>query len=742
MAVEFEAALHLIGKDDASAMLRKVMADVLGLHTGVTKLNDALKQITSGAIKIGAALGMAEFIADLNTANGLLERQINIFKLAGNSAADAEAMRKAAYQSAIQVRGVDVVEQAKLARELSAALQDNPGALKVLPDFAKAKAVIGVATGRDDEDMTTRIAKMIELRGGAINETTQKLDPELFRKELNAATKALIAGQGLISANDLQQMIKQAGAAGKNFRGNPEAFWRDYLAAAEDMGGSRAGTAITAVARQYLGGIMTPKVAEEFNRLGMLNKEGWHEQKGKIVIDDPSKAIKGYQELLHGGVRELVEKVIRPTLDAHGYNTDEKRNAELYSFASTETARRLLGLYLSNAAQIKAVGERYDKTSGTEGFDKVVKGDFLYNVDAIGKSFHTLATSLGAAAQVAPMLGGIADGINKLAAAAAAHPAIGSTITFGGGAAAAGLGIYGAYQVGKGIKSALNGFGLPAAATELTVAAKLLDSAATKLLAGPGGARALVPFAAAEAATGGGLGPKTANAIGWFRKYFLGVNLASLAFGAGDAFKDDGKGHMTFEPIYGKQVDAFNKWYQQTMSGHWWSRIMGVDPAEAGKHFGPSRVWVGPQVTGRGTSLPGHWDLDPDDKIRKGAGLDFSKTMKDAALDATKSFKAANFAGAGKDAGDQAAKGFKTANFKAAGATAAAQLVAGFMSGLHGISPRTLAAAMVKDPDARSQLARGVTSYQAWEGMHPTSVGSPDTYGTYMAPGTPLNDVA
>jgi hypothetical protein len=520
MSDSLEAAIHLSLKDEVSAALRKIAEDVLGLHGHFDKLQGQLSGIASGLAKIGAASGMAILIADTVKANAALERQVNIFRLAGNTAAEAAEARKAAYKSAVEVRGVDVVEQMKLLRELSSALQDNPGARDVLPDFARAKSVISFATGRDNDEDTTRLAKMIELRGGAVNRETEKIDPKLFQSELDAAVKALVVGQGLLTTNDLQQMIKQGGPAMKNFHGHAETFWADYLAAAEDMGGSRAGTATTAIARQILGGIMTPNVKSEWEKLGMLNATGWHhDKKGNVVIDDPAKAIHGYDDFLHGGVKDFVDKDMRPAFKKHGIDTPEKQNAELYQFGSTETARRMYGLYLSNDPQIKAVIERYKKAMGLDGFDKVVNHDFTHNLESVGAALHTFATALGS----------ISDWINRLAKKTSDHPEIATGVTWSS-AAALGVAGWGAIQIGKTL---MGGFGLSTAASQLTGAAVALDGAAAKL----GGASMLA----------GGLPGASAKSsvIGAGQRLPLFINMGSLLFNMpdmGDNIKPDAHG--------------------------------------------------------------------------------------------------------------------------------------------------------------------------------------------------------
>jgi hypothetical protein len=263
-----------------------------------------------------------------------------------------------------------------------------------------------------------RIAKMIELRQGAIDHALHKIDPVKFDKELDAAVKALQIGQGLITANDLQQIIKQAGPMAKGME--PMKFWATYLAAVEEMGGARTGTAMTAVARQVLGGIMTPAVKQEWADVKMLDPDhkGWHQSKKGPVIDDPKKAIVGYDVFNNEGMQAFVDKVVKPHLIAAGYVTDKQINAELYKFGSTETARRLYSLYLTGQEQVEAEQRKIEGAKGLDAYDQIYKGgDYQQGIDSLTKSIQSLEEAAGGPAGqvIGSMATKIGEQINALA---------------------------------------------------------------------------------------------------------------------------------------------------------------------------------------------------------------------------------------------------------------------------------------------------------------------------------------
>ncbi|MCJ2077912.1 hypothetical protein MKK68_20075 [Methylobacterium sp. E-016] len=426
--------------------------------------------------------------------SGELQRQTNLFKMAGNSQSDAALGLQAAYNSARTVPDINVTEQFKLFRELSAATQDNSGSAALLPEVAKARSVISAATGRENEEDMRRLFKFIELRGKAIDPKQHKIIPKMFVEELDAATKALVVGQGLLTTNDLQQFVRQAGPMAKGM--SSDDLYMSALAAMEDMGGARTGTSLSAVGRQFVGGTMTSKVAGVLKDFGLLTGQGQEvSDAGKITITEPAKAIKGYDTLTKGTFKDFIDKEVRPALEAKGITSRDDQNKQVYRIFGTDTARRMGSLYLSSPEQVDALGHRYKQAMGINAYDNLLGGgkDFETASKGVSEAFTTLKTALGDAQGIAPMLNTIAHAIAGLADAVKDRPGVGTAATLG----VVGTG---AAAMGYGTLKTLTGFGLPAAATQLSTAAVALEAAAVKL----GGGSAVAGAAGAAGAAGGG----------------------------------------------------------------------------------------------------------------------------------------------------------------------------------------------------------------------------------------------
>ncbi|MCJ2136200.1 hypothetical protein MKK69_19450 [Methylobacterium sp. J-026] len=483
-------------------------------------------------------------VGGLLHANGELQRQLNLYRLGGAKPSDVAAARSAAFRSAVMVPDVGVAEQMKLLRELSGATGDEAGARMMLPQVAKTKSIMEAVTGRSSEEDMKRLFKFIELRGVAIDEATHKIDVSKFGGELNYATKAMVAAQGLITSNDMLAFTKQAGSMAKGMSG--EDLFTTMLAGIEDMGGSRAGTSLSAVGRQFLGGVMTGGKAGRLKELGLLNASGTETtDAGGIKITDPTKAIVGYDVLTKSGFGAFMEQVIRPHMQEHGITGRQQQNEELYRSVGTDTARRLMGLYLSGHEQVGIVADRYRKAmAGGEGYDKIFGSgqDLQTSTKALSEAFTTLKTALGDAPAVSASMMSLARGIAGLADMVKDHPALGTAATLGGVGASASLLGFGAVQT-------MRGFGLPAAATQLSAAAVALDAAAAKI-----GGASIAADVAKTAATGGvlaglGLTGITAGTIaaGAFAGYATGQTLPGIA-------RKEGPGAI--DPATGEHLDT------------------------------------------------------------------------------------------------------------------------------------------------------------------------------------------
>ena len=189
-----------------------------------------------------------------------------------------------------------------------------------------------------------------------------------------------------------------------------------------DMGGFRAGTAMTAVQRQLLGGKMTKPTAEEMEAVGLLKPGMWHKSgvgvfvdkgglEGEDILKDPEK-----------GILEWANKILLPALAARHITSNVDVQQELYRLFGTETARRMMGLFIQNQSQIGRDAKLYENAL-PDAYGNLVKGDLGANVTNLKDAVTSFLQAFGA--PMVPIainaLHSLADGINSVAGMALAH---------------------------------------------------------------------------------------------------------------------------------------------------------------------------------------------------------------------------------------------------------------------------------------------------------------------------------
>lgn len=701
-----------------SGVLASIAKEVMHLEGDVKKLGQAFKKLHPAVLSIAsafAAVKAAGFTKHLVDANGELERQITLSKLAGATAKDAADGRARAFEVAANVRGSGVTHNYKLYREASAAVGSYGGGNVVMPDLARARNVIEAMTGHVSEQDLNMLVKTIELRGKAIDQATHSINPDLFRKELDAMVKGLVAAQGLLGPKDFYNAMKQASPIMKD--ADPYKMWGGYLAGMEDMGGARFGTSLTAIGRQMLGGIMTGRSADELHRFGILTNdpEGSHYDKKKKhwQVDDAEKGIRGFETLMREGFQAFNEKVLKPAfekqyMDKNGHIDQSAVSAEMYKFGSTETGRRLMALQIAGAVQQQLVQKRYNEAAGLDG-QNVLEKDYQFNMKALGEALHNLKTALGDAAMVAPMLGHIADGINVLAKAAGDHPGLATGTTIAGGLATLG---FAGYAGVKGYQALTTGFGLTTAAAALNESAAALSAAAGKMAGGS------AVSGAANAAEGGAAAAGGASLAG------VAAAVVPLAVAGAAAYLAGGK----YQPE--EVVRARAEMAEITRKLQVYDSLIASGNGNEG-------------TAGKRAAAQARFD-----ELKRSLEQAGNEAGKSAADNLKTGFNPPQFSTTGTQAGDNTKHGFLGADFRAAGGEAGNALVQGFKAAVGAISgmvgkinyaPPAGGGTAVQvhtalHMDGR-KIAQMTSRHMARAAIHPRSIGGPDNHGVFMAPG-------
>jgi hypothetical protein len=433
-------------------------------------------------------------------AGGELEKEKQLLRqMGGISESEITRTVRMAQADTRTLIGSTIAGNVRGMREMMGVMPNLETARETYPGIYKAAKVLERLEGTPAEKSIQTLAKMIELRGGGIDPLTHELSPERFASEAGSAIKMIVGSGGFINAPKALQLMQQAGPMAR-MQEDADTFYQGIMTAVMDMSGNRAGTALTAVGRQLLGGQMTAPKAEEMARLGLLPPAGpttWHKSGvgvyvapgallGEAEIKDPLRGIAGW-----------MRDVLTPAMKAHGYTSNADTQQELYRLFGTETGRRMAGLYLQNEAQIQRDAELYRKVNPDMAYQGIAAHDYGANLQNLGRSIENFGQAVGSPSVGAAIgyMRAISAVLNSIGGAAAAHP----DVTQGAvGAAAAGtVGLFG-LGASKLLGSMFRWL-LPGTSATVGAGARWLGGAATGL------SDVVLPFLGAGVVGGGPL---------------------------------------------------------------------------------------------------------------------------------------------------------------------------------------------------------------------------------------------
>jgi hypothetical protein len=440
--------------------------------------------------------------------------------------------------------------------EVASNFKDPLDATRLDPSLDRAVKV-SVQQGQSAAEAITGVATFIRGLGqaGYLQDSKGNFDPNVI-KYIDAFTSAKVSEGAQINFNDAFQLLKNSKTSGQSL--TPEGFFMQLLAAA-DVGASTQGVQLNMATKTFAG--ETTKKAIQAQEDAGLREKGRLVKSGavgkKTTYSYEAGALKD-EELFRENPADWIRKYILGKggfLDQKGVNGSNA--AAVISALDPLSGNRNSDDFLAKAvlqfqeALIK--NEKY--------FQNPITDKELNNID-LTSSWVQLQETTNQLVGLFGLLGDKLEGlfipvIDKIGAAADYLTGIIDGRSKGQmqdyallGAATAGAGVVG-YGATKGLQ-ALWGFGLPAAASSLQLAATMLQGAATKL--GFGSAAGTVAAgggAAAAATTAGG-----AAAVGWSTV----LRYAGLGFLASQTL---GLGSVRHDPAVAKMFEEQQKYYRE-----------------------------------------------------------------------------------------------------------------------------------------------------------------------------------
>jgi hypothetical protein len=310
------------------------------------------------------------------------ELRIGALGLGADATADAVKFAKG-----MKTYGTSMKENLGLMRDAITVFSDVHHAQLVTPLLAKMKfaneAVFGAADAGENEAKFMDMLKVIELRGGLVNQAA-------FEKQANIVQQVLTATGGRVGPTEWLNMIKTGGVAAKGI--TDEAFYFQMEPLVQEMGGNRVGTALMSAYQNIYQGKTTKRAALLMDQLGLIADPSKvkHDKVGQISQLGIG-AIKG-ADIFRTNQFEWMEQVLLPTLAEKGITEKQDVMDAIGGIFSNRTASGLFAqMYLqrdqvhkSAALNARAdnVDTLYGKAKGSAAgaeIDLLKRRDDLYN---------------------------------------------------------------------------------------------------------------------------------------------------------------------------------------------------------------------------------------------------------------------------------------------------------------------------------------------------------------------------
>lgn len=405
------------------AVLLRELGLLHGSIDGITAKMGKFKLAIGGAVAAFAGTKALEGLWHMVRASSELNKELNrTSQLGGEFAASIGAARAAAFQTSYAVPTASPAENVRVQRELGTQLQNPQAAIDILPIAQKVAYVVSNYTGEKVEDIIKNLVKVADLRAQIFTkgpDGKERVDASKVMAEFEAAAHGLILAGNYLKSNDLVQMARQGGVPVKGM--TQEAFYANMVEMAVSQGASRAGTAVTSLFSQMIGGTMPVHVAKEMERIGMMSAKEWSSDHGHVIMaPSVSERLKGVQQdpiaFITGPLNDL--------MSAKGMG-DQEKLMEVFRLFGRQTVQRLVAEALSNEPQFeRARNIFHDIPSTAKQFQSLQDKDLDTNILSFEKAWKGLMQALGE--QGIPLaisvLHGLTNALHAMTAWAVAHP--------------------------------------------------------------------------------------------------------------------------------------------------------------------------------------------------------------------------------------------------------------------------------------------------------------------------------
>lgn len=348
MLKSYKIGIEIAAINSVGPVLKLISKDMLGLGKQAKYVSSQIKGVRIAAIGAAAALGGMAILkasSDLATYGNRLANVQSRLRQMGVSARNVGALTNAAFTQSMRTPNVDWSDALAALTKGRTVLGSSAEAVRAAPLIVRAEGVLS-NWGMGGPTALGELLKAIELRGGTYGPDGKTFSVGALGRNLNYALEAQNIAGKLLTPNQIMRATKLAGAASQMMGGF--AWWSSMAEAVQQMGPS-GGRGFGMVMKALSGGPISRMYAYNMKRYGLVAPGGFVHIPHTFQTAIKPGALKGSKILYSQGLFAWTQKVLVPTLEAHGVHGKKNLLAAVYQTISSQTGSRLVANMITNA---------------------------------------------------------------------------------------------------------------------------------------------------------------------------------------------------------------------------------------------------------------------------------------------------------------------------------------------------------------------------------------------------------
>ena len=399
MIKAYRIGIEIAATNSVAPVLRVITRDLLGMGREADHLKGKFTAVKLAAVGAFAAMGGIAILGATaklaSYGNKLAEVQSRLRQM-GVSAGNVGKLTNSAFTQSMRTPNVDYADALAALMKTRTVLGSSKEASAAAPYVVRTEGVL-TNWGMGGPTALAELLKSIELRGGTYGPDGKTFSVAALRTNLTDALAAQNIAGKLLTPNVIMRTTKLAGPASQMMGG--WAWWSSMAEAAQQMGPS-AGRGFAMALKEFSGGPISMMYASSLVRYGLVKPDGlFHPSINghPDVFQSALKpnALKGSDVLYEQGLFPWVQKVLVPTLEAHGVHGKKALLAAVYQTISSQTGSRLVANMITNALSYIRTSKQMKQSMGVSVYGTQMSQSMSGPMKAFHGAFESFLMTIG-----------------------------------------------------------------------------------------------------------------------------------------------------------------------------------------------------------------------------------------------------------------------------------------------------------------------------------------------------------